>query len=64
MEQGREAQGSTANGGVQKASSEPRDSRNRREGQEPWGRHRRGSGDPRPSRTTARKSAMEKGHPA
>jgi len=35
MEQGREAQGSTANGGVQKTSSEPRDSRNRREGQEP-----------------------------
>jgi len=35
MEQGREASGATANGGVQKASSEPRASRNRREGQEP-----------------------------
>jgi hypothetical protein len=35
MEQGREAQGTTANGGVQKTSSEPRVSRNRREGQEP-----------------------------
>jgi hypothetical protein len=35
MEQGREASGSTANGGVQKTSSEPRDSWNRREGQEP-----------------------------
>jgi len=35
MEQGREASGATANGGVQKTSSEPRASRNRREGQEP-----------------------------
>jgi len=35
MKEGREALGSTAHGGVQKASSEPRDSRNRREGQEP-----------------------------
>jgi hypothetical protein len=35
MEQGREASGSTANGGVQKTSSEPRDSWHRREGQEP-----------------------------
>jgi len=35
MKEGREASGATANGGVQKASSEPRASRNRREGQEP-----------------------------
>lgn len=35
MEQDREASGATANGGVQKTSSEPRASRNRREGQEP-----------------------------
>jgi hypothetical protein len=35
MEQGREASGVTANGGVQKSSCEPRTSRNRREGQEP-----------------------------
>jgi len=35
MKKGREASGATANGGVQKTSSEPRASRNRREGQEP-----------------------------
>jgi len=35
MKEGREASGATANGGVQKTSSEPRASRNRREGQEP-----------------------------
>jgi len=35
MKEGHEASGATANGEVQKASSEPRASRNRREGQEP-----------------------------
>jgi len=35
MEQGREASGATANGGVPKTPSEPRASQNRREGQEP-----------------------------
>jgi len=35
MKQGCEASGATANGGIQKISSEPRASRNRREGQEP-----------------------------
>jgi len=35
MKEGREASGATANGEVQKASSEPRAGRNRREGQEP-----------------------------
>jgi len=63
MKKGREASGATANGGVQKTSSEPRASRNRREGQEPWGRHRRECGNSRPTRATERERVAEKGHP-
>jgi len=49
--------------GSKRPRSEPRASRNRREGQEPWGRHRRECGNSRPTRATERKRVAEEGHP-
>jgi len=65
MKQGREASGRHGNGGFARIRACRVRSQNRREGQEPWGRHRWGPGDLHPP-CCGRKIAVgrNKGHPA